>query len=378
MKQTKRIETNISVLDAAKQRIKNVFASGLEIYLGFSGGKDSIVLLDIIYKLIQKGEIDAGKLNVFFMDEEAMFDDVIRITKKWRKRIIASGGKFLWFCMEYKHFNCLNTLSANETFICWDRYKKDVWVRQMPQFAITHHPLFRPRKDSYQDFCARVFSSGVNIQGLRTAESLQRKQFINRIAKKRETKENTSIYPIYDWKDSDVWKYIRDNGLEIPDTYQYLWEIGTHLNRLRISQFFSIDTAKVLSKLNEFYPDLMERVCRREPNAYLVSLYIDSEMFRKNTAQRRKMEEGQEKKDYKALVLDILKKPNKYRLGVSKQVFTRYKATILEAHIYFQDEHWKTAYEALMAGDPKMRTQRALAIRSRSKYDNANVTSTDS
>ena len=32
------------------------------------------------------------------------------------------------FCLEVKHYNCFNELSNDETFICWDRYKKDVCI----------------------------------------------------------------------------------------------------------------------------------------------------------------------------------------------------------------------------------------------------------
>ena len=72
----KRIEASISVLEAAEQRIRNVFNTGLDIILSMSGGKDSIVLADVVYSLIQRGEIDSKQLTILFIDEEAIFDDV--------------------------------------------------------------------------------------------------------------------------------------------------------------------------------------------------------------------------------------------------------------------------------------------------------------
>lgn len=76
-----------------------------------------------------------------------------------------------------------------------------------------------------------------------------------------------------------------------------LWRIGEGRRRMRISQFFSIDTVRVLARLNEHQPGLMERVIKREPNAYLVSLYWESEMFRRGRKNRTK--EQEEKMDYK-------------------------------------------------------------------------------
>ena len=69
----KRKFANINVLEAAKIRIKNVFANGLPVYMAFSGGKDSLCLADVTMRLIQSGEIDASLLVVQFIDEEAIY-----------------------------------------------------------------------------------------------------------------------------------------------------------------------------------------------------------------------------------------------------------------------------------------------------------------
>ena len=49
----------------------------------------------------------------------------------------------------------------------------------------------------------------------------------------------------------------------------------------------------------------MERFLRREPNAYLAVMYWDSEMFHRTTKKRRELE-GEDKKDYRALLKDML------------------------------------------------------------------------
>ena len=82
----KRVQSDIDVVTAAKQRIKNVFYNGVPVYLSFSGGKDSIVLAHLTYQLIQTGEIDPSLLTVLFIDEEAIFDCIEATTKLWRKK----------------------------------------------------------------------------------------------------------------------------------------------------------------------------------------------------------------------------------------------------------------------------------------------------
>ena len=92
---------------------------GKTAVIGISGGKDSIVLADLTYKLIQAGEINPSQLTVLFVDEEAIFDSIEATTKAWRKKFLLAGAKFQWWCIEVKHFSCLNELSSDETFVCW-------------------------------------------------------------------------------------------------------------------------------------------------------------------------------------------------------------------------------------------------------------------
>ena len=176
----KKVYSNIDVVQMAKIRIKNVFNSTNNVYLGISGGKDSIVLNDIIYKMVMAGEIDKNKLTVIFIDEEAIYPCVEQIVKNIRKQWMLIGVKFEWYCIECKHFNCFNSLSQDESFICWDRYKKDKWIREMPPYAITYPPDLIPRVDTYQEFVEKNNRYGLTLTGVRCAESVQR---MNNIAR---------------------------------------------------------------------------------------------------------------------------------------------------------------------------------------------------
>lgn len=366
----KRCLSSIDVVEAAKIRIRNVFRNGLPVYLSFSGGKDSLCLAQLVINLIQAGEINAAQLTVQFIDEEAIFPCIDKKVREWRKRFMLVGAKFEWFCLEVKHFNCFNELSNDETFICWDRYKKDVWVRQPPVFAIRSHPLLHPRLDSYQDFLPRMCADGITITGIRTAESIQRLQniaIINRNGGKI-TRRN-QLFPIYDWKDNDVWRYLFMEKVDIPEIYLFLWQSGANRRQLRVSQFFSVDTAKTLVKMNEYYPDLMEKVVRREPNAYLAALYWDSEMFGKSTVTRRQNEERKVDRDYKAALLELLSDidsnfPTKHKRYVAE----RYRNFFISVSVLADNKDFKCIYEGLISGDPKLRTYRALYQRIYGKY----------
>lgn len=358
---TKVRELDIDVVQAARQRIINAFSNGCKVYLSCSGGKDSIVMMDITYKLIQEGKINPSQLECIFIDEESMYDDVIEIVMQWRKRFMMVGAKFTWYCMEYRQMNCLNSLEETETFVCWDRFQRENWCRPMPPFAVTSHPLLKPREEVYQKFVHRLQADGIALIGVRVSESVQRRKYIAGVMNGNKPTGSNSMYPIYDFKDADIWLYIKLNNLDFPKAYEEMYACGVSRNRLRISNFFGIDACQVLSKLYEYRPGLAEKVLKREPNAYLVQMYWDTEMFKRSTKRRRELEKGDEdKKNYKALVLDMLKRPTFYTTSISKiKTFEAYKKAIVKFCGQFDDKQWKKMYESLIAGDPKQRTLRA-------------------
>ena len=147
----KRRESSIDVVKAAEIRITNVFNNGLPVFMSFSGGKDSLCMAQLVYNLVQRGKINPSQLVVQFIDEEAIFPCIEKTVKNWRKRFILMGAKFEWYCLEVRHYNCFNELSNDESFICWDREKEAVWVRQPPSFAIRSHSLLKPRVETYPE-----------------------------------------------------------------------------------------------------------------------------------------------------------------------------------------------------------------------------------
>ena len=141
-----------------------------------------------------------------------------------------------------------------------------------------------------------------------------------------------------------------------------LYRAGTNKHGLRLCNYFAAESIAGLRQIAEVDHDLWERIERREPNAYLTLLYWDSEMFKRSTRRRAKMEEGQAKKDYKALLRKMLfddfnkvfTTPERRRVGKAyRQLYVRMDG-------YIMDANYKRMYEALIAGDPKLRTLRAI------------------
>jgi predicted phosphoadenosine phosphosulfate sulfurtransferase len=346
---------SINVVEASKIRLVNAFSSGVPIYLSFSGGKDSLCMVHLVVKLIKEGIITTQNLTVQFIDEEAIFPCIQDIVEEWRARFLSLGAKFEWYCIEVKHFNCFNQLENDESFICFDSTKQNDWIRQPPSFALTSHPALRPRFDTYQQFLGRISRGGISIIGLRGFESVQRLSCIADIIKPYR------FYPLYDWHDNDVWLYLKENNIAFPQVYIYLWQLGLPNNALRISQFFSIDTAGSLVRMNEFYPNLMDKIIKREPNAYLASLYWDSAMFRRNTHKRRLLETEADSNNYQTLFFDLLADINSnFNTPLKRQIAHRYKSEIMGKCQFFTEKHYRQLYMGLKNGDPKTRVLRGV------------------
>ena len=352
---------NINVVQATRLRLKELFKTAPKVYFNTSGGKDSIVLNDILFKLCATGEVDKSKLEVSFIDEEAIYDCIEKTVMNMRKQWLSIGVPFIWYCLEVKHYNCLNSLSKDESFICWDRYKEDVWVRKMPKFAVKSEPLLNARHETYQDFFDKKCRDGVTITGVRVQESVQRLYAL------ANSKYKNMLKPIYDWTDSDVWRYIFDNDLDFPEAYIYMYQVGIPRNKLRISQFFSIDTCINLVHMNEFYPDLFARVCKREPNAYLAILYYDTEMFRRSNENKQHQNE---QVNYKEKTFNLLKDKDLFNTVQKQKLLQNYRRIILKLCNELSQKQWKTIYQALVAGDPKQRTLRSVFTQAAKEFYN--------
>lgn len=342
------------VVTTARQRIKNTFKSAKKIMLSVSGGKDSICLNDLIFKMCQSGEIDKSKLTICFIDEEAIYPCIERIVKNMRLQWLSLGVEFRWYCIQVKHYCCLNQLSQDESFICWDETKKDVWIRERPKFAITKDPLLNERHETYQSFLNKKNKGYVQVLGVRASESVQRLMSLAN----RESQDK--IFPIYDWTDTDIWNYIYDNHLDFPDAYMYMYQVGVPANKMRISQFFSIDTIGSLVKMCEFYPNLYDRICKREPNAYMAMLYFDTELFRRQ--KRSTQAKSDEEIDYKAKFYEMMKESYRFESKSMQTVKTHIERLLLKYGQFIEQKDYKRLNQVIIAGDPKRRTLRSIEL----------------
>jgi predicted phosphoadenosine phosphosulfate sulfurtransferase len=365
----KTIESRMNVVEAAKRRIVNVFSNGVRVYMSFSAGKDSLCISHLVYEKILSGEIDPKLLTVIFIDEEALYDSMEQMALRWRKRFISVGAEFRWYCLPVKQVSILHQLQNDEAWITWEPGK--TWVRDAPPFAITRDPHLKyTGQMNYQTFCSAITKDGIQMIGVRAYESVQRREYLAKADLRAGglSCEN-KVFPIYDWKDSDIWLYIKENHLDFPDAYIDLYRVGVSRHRLRLCNFFAAESIAGLRYIAETDAKLWERIEQREPNAYLTLLYWDSEMFKRSTRKRTALE-GESTKDYRELCRQMLfVEPEKHFTNEgTRRVADRYRRFYIKSHDFMRPRDFKHMYEAVIAGDPKLRTLRALYVTVYSAY----------
>ena len=188
----------MNVLQAAKIRIRNVFANGCKIYLSFSSGKDSLCMANLVYEMILSGELDPKQLTVTFIDEEGLYPSMVDAAHRWRRNFLSVGAKFLWFCLPFKQVCVIDHLSASESWITWEPGKEDVWMRTPPDFAIRYSPyLHHPGEMNYQTFCEKAFRDGIQL-GMKPEEIFRlsgftKDEFLNMMTKDHPTYSKAKV-----------------------------------------------------------------------------------------------------------------------------------------------------------------------------------------
>jgi predicted phosphoadenosine phosphosulfate sulfurtransferase len=175
----KHLETN--VYDEAINRLNYILENFTKVYVSFSGGKDSGVMLNLIIKVLRENYPNR-KIGVMILDNEANYT----LSLEFMHRIIKSNLDVLdvyWCCLPIT-LPC--TVSSYELdWQCWGLKDKERWIREMPDekyvVNIDNHkfPFFKENM-GYQQFWdefGQWYSEGENcacLIGIRTHESLNR------------------------------------------------------------------------------------------------------------------------------------------------------------------------------------------------------------
>lgn len=280
----------LNVHDAAIKRVQYIFNEFENIYVSFSGGKDSGVCMHLMCEEARKRN---RKIGVLFIDIEAHYqmtiDYAIDMMNEYSDVIIP-----YWVCLPMETDN---SLSYDEmTWAWWENDKKDIWVREMPTMDyvinVDNNPIdYYEYKMTFEDFVAKFgnwYGKGEKtacIVGIRTQESLNRWRAINNENKSRykSTKYSTKVdnnvynfYPIFDWKTEDIWTYYGKTEKLYNKFYDLMYQAGVSINQMRIDEPFG-DTAKAgLNMFKVIEPKTWVKIVGRVSGANFGNIYANT------------------------------------------------------------------------------------------------------
>jgi len=268
-----------SVYDAAVERLHEVFDEFEHVYLSFSGGKDSGVLLNLAVEVArERGRLP---LDVLLVDLEAQYAHTIRYVERTLARPEVRPH---WVCLPLHLRNAVSQVQPH--WLCWNPDKKDAWVRPMPEApgvvsSETHYPFFY-RGMEFEDFVPEFgewIADGRRtccLVGIRSDESLNRFRTLINDRKEtlggrpwttRQTRDTYTAFPIYDWRTEDVWTANGKFGWDYNEIYDLMHLAGVPLSQQRLCQPYGDDQRKGLYLFRLLEPETWIRVVTRVEGA---------------------------------------------------------------------------------------------------------------
>ncbi len=279
----------ISVLQAARDRIRYTFDHFEAVYVSFSAGKDSSVMFHLVMEEAIKRK---RRVGVLLIDLEAQYLLTIKHAEQMLD-LYADHVDVYWVCLPIK---LRNSVSNYEPVWCaWDSERKDQWVRPMPErLGVISDPAYFDFFEPWMEFeefielFAVWYAKGRDTAafiGIRSDESLNRYRTIavfdkeTHFGKRWTTKVADrvfNVYPIYDWHVSDIWKF----HAHFPDkphneVYDRMHLAGLSPSQMRLCQPYGDDQRRGLWLYHLIEPQTWGRVVSRVSGVNSGSLYIE-------------------------------------------------------------------------------------------------------
>lgn len=316
----KRVYKRKNVYDASIERLDFIFANFERIYLSFSGGKDSGVMLNLVLQYMKERGIKR-KIGIQILDNEANYE----FSLEFMRRIINDNLEYLdvyWCCMPIT-LPC--TVSSYDVdWQCWGEKDKHKWIRPMPPepyvVNFKNHPfgdLFKENMsyDEFWDMFAEWYSQGkscANLIGIRTQESLNRFRAIMNEQKRTMkgmmwTKQNTehtyNCYPIYDWRTDDIWTANAKFAWDYNKLYDVFYMAGIPVAKMRVASPFMSESKSSLNMYRVIDAPVWAKLCARVQGANFIATYGKQLSY-----HTFKLPEGHSWKSFVKFLLDTLPK----------------------------------------------------------------------
>lgn len=274
------------VLTAARERIAFTFDKFEKVYVSFSGGKDSSVMLHLVMaEAIKRNR----KVGVLVIDLEAQYKATITHIEEMAAHY-AEHLDLHWVCVPLLLRNAVTHFEPR--WICWDPKNEAIWVRELPKQAkvAADYPWFVPEME-FEEFIVAwgtAYAAGAlaaGFIGIRADESLNRfrtiavfnkETFQGRRFTTKVEDQLFNVYPIYDWRTEDIWRFhARYPELAHNSIYDQMQKAGVSIHQQRLCQPYGDDQRRGLWLYHILEPETWYRLIARVNGANSGALYIN-------------------------------------------------------------------------------------------------------
>ena len=274
------------VLTAARQRVEWTFDHFARVYVSYSAGKDSTVML---YLVADEARKRGRRFGVLLVDLEGQYKLTIDHAQ-CQLAEIEDIADIYWVALPIALRNAVSVFEPK--WKCWDPQAQEAWIRTPPDDAITdpsYFPFFADGME-FEEFVPEFgewYAQGeltACMVGIRSDESLNRFRTIASSSKIRHDNKSwttlvtphvVNVYPIFDWRTEDIWTWHARNP-EHPynGLYDMMWKAGLTPSQMRICQPYGDDQRRGLWLFHLIEPETWARVVARVNGANGGALYV--------------------------------------------------------------------------------------------------------
>jgi len=279
-----------SVYDALQERFDYLFHEFDNIYVSFSGGKDSGVLLNLLLDF-KRMYYPERRIGVFHQDFEAQYSMTTEYVTRTFKALEGECDLY-WVCLPMATRTALS--SYEMYWYPWDDRKEELWVRPRPDYpyVITlKKPFNHYRYRMHQEDLAKQFGrfykethnykNTVCLLGIRADESLQRYSSI--VNKKygyngecwisKQFKNVWCASPLYDWSNQDVWVANYRFNYDYNALYDLYYKAGLKIDQMRVASPFNDYSKDSLNLYRVIDPEIWTKLVGRVRGANFGCIY---------------------------------------------------------------------------------------------------------
>lgn len=294
-----------NVFDAAMERIEFAFDNFENLCVSYSGGKDSTVMIQLVEMMAEKKN---KQFDVLFIDMEAQYLMTIEHIKTLKNKL-KHIRDFYWVCLPLSLRNAVSVFEPR--WICWEKSKKEKWVREMPDFAINEDnnifPFFKYAMEfeefvpEFEKWYSNKYHGTMccHFVGIRCDESLNRFRTIVSTKKDRykdkpyttrckPLKNTYSIYPLYDWRTEDDWIATFKYNLEYNYVYELMYKNGLGIHQQRLCQPFGDDQKNGLDQYRAIEAENWDRLLKRVAGVNFGNIYCRTAALGNITSEKPK------------------------------------------------------------------------------------------